>query len=63
MQSATPHAIWFSILLLLCPFALLSMILLPEGAILQLLAHVIFLGGGATVAKVFAPRDPFRTGS
>jgi hypothetical protein len=57
MQSATSVAIWFLIILFVTALAIMFLLALPSGAVLQIAAHAGILVGGGTIALALAPRE------
>ncbi|MBA3463077.1 MAG: hypothetical protein H0T46_24180 [Deltaproteobacteria bacterium] len=60
MQSATSVAIWFLIILFVTALAIMFLMSLPSGAMLQIAAHAGLLVGGGMTALSLAPRDPLK---
>jgi hypothetical protein len=57
MPFATSVLSWISILALTIPFAILMLIALPTGSVVQLGAHAGLLVCGAGIALALKPRD------
>ena len=57
MPFATSVLSWISILALTIPFAILMMIALPTGSLIQLGAHAGLLVFGAGIALALKPRE------
>lgn len=57
MPFATTLLSWVTLLALTIPFAILMLIALPTGSVLQLGAHAALLVGGGAIALALKPRD------
>ena len=57
MQSATSVAIWFLIVVFVTVLAIMFLLAIPSGAVLQIAAHAGLLVGGGMTALSLAPRE------